>query len=209
MRGAGRHVSDDKGSPWNPGQAAPGQGGPGGGHPPYPDQGTSSGSAYPQNPGYPAYPSPAPGNQPAPGYGYPPGGQGYPPPGYGPYGGGPYGGGGQPRNGLGIAALVLGVLAILTCWTVIGGILLGVAALICGFLGRGRAKRQEATNGGMALAGIITGALGAVLAVIVLIAAIAFSDEVQDLQTCLDDAGTSQTAQDQCAQEFADDLNGK
>ena len=34
----------------------------------------------------------------------------------------------RPRNGLGIAALVLGLLALVLCWTIIGGIVLGLLA---------------------------------------------------------------------------------
>ncbi|OAA29566.1 protein of unknown function (DUF4190) [Frankia sp. EI5c] len=190
-------MSDNWGGP-----QSPDQGGGGSGYPPYPGQSPGGGPAYPQGQEYPqqgqAYP-PNPGYPPGPGYGYPPGGQGYPPPGYG-----PYGGGGQPRNGLGVAALVLGIAAIVLSWTVVGGILLGIGALVCGFLGRGRVRRQEANNGGLALAGIITGAIGAAIALVILIAAIAFfvSEEGRTYLTCLDDAGNNQAAIDQCTREF-------
>ncbi|NEB73971.1 DUF4352 domain-containing protein [Streptomyces sp. SID14478] len=62
------------------------------------------------------------------------------------------------RNGLGTAALILGVIGVLS------GLLpilfwlagtLGVIALILGLTGRGRAKRGEATNKGVALAGVL------------------------------------------------------
>ncbi len=46
---------------------------------------------------------------------------GYPPP--------------PPRNGVGIAALVLGIVAFLSSWTVIGGILFGLLAIILGSSG--------------------------------------------------------------------------
>ncbi|WP_018638771.1 DUF4190 domain-containing protein [Parafrankia elaeagni] len=194
-------MSDNMGFP--PG---PDQGGYGQGHPPYPSQpgqGAAGGPAYPPNPGYPptgqGYPPGPDQGYPPHNQGYPPTyGQGYPPPGYGPYGGG------QPRNGLGVAALVLGVAAILLSWTVIGGILLGVGALVCGFLGRGRVNRREANNGGMALAGVITGAVGVVIALIVLVASIAFlaSDEGRTYVSCLDDAGNNQVEVDRCAREF-------
>lgn len=185
----------------------PDQGGYSQGHPPYPSQpgqGAAGGPAYPPNPGYPQGPGQGYPQDPSQGYpphnqGYPPAyGQGYPPPGYGPYGGG------QPRNGLGVAALVLGVAAILLSWTVIGGILLGVGALVCGFLGRGRVNRREANNGGMALAGVITGAVGVVIGLIVLVASIAFlaSDEGRTYVSCLDDAGNNQVEVDRCAREF-------
>jgi hypothetical protein len=84
-------------------------------------------------------------------------GQQYPPPlGYGQnpagYGqGSGYGAGygappTRPRNGFGIAALILGLLALLASWTVLGGIVFGVLALIFGLLGQARAKRGESTT---------------------------------------------------------------
>jgi Septum formation len=74
-----------------------------------------------------------------------------------------------PRNGLGIAALTLGIIGVVAgifpffFW--VAGIL-GIIGLILGFLGRGRAKRGEATNGTMALWGIITSAVAVVISVI-------------------------------------------
>jgi hypothetical protein len=98
-------------------------------------------------------------------YGYP-GGYGYP--GTGPQGApGYYGWPGMapmPSNGAGTTALVLGIIAdvVFCLWPV--AILLGVVALVLGSLGRGKAARGEATNPGQALAGIICGAVGIVLA---------------------------------------------
>ncbi|MEU5596039.1 hypothetical protein [Streptomyces sp. NPDC020298] len=92
-------------------------------------------------------------------YGYPAG------PGYGWPGMQP-----MPSNGMGTAALSLGILAALCfcLWPL--AIVLGVLAVIFGGIGRGKARRGEATNGGQALAGIICGAAGIVLG----FAAIAF-----------------------------------
>ncbi|WP_447040279.1 DUF4190 domain-containing protein [Streptomyces sp. DSM 118878] len=105
--------------------------------------------------GYPGYGHPGYGH---PGYGYP--GQGMPggPPGYG-WPAMPM----APSNGIGVAALVLGIIsAVGFClWPL--AIVLGILAMIFGVVGRGKAKRGEATNGGQALAGIICGAAGIVL----------------------------------------------
>ncbi|GAA0589939.1 DUF4190 domain-containing protein [Streptomyces crystallinus] len=94
------------------------------------------------------------------GYGYPAGYPAYP--GYG-YGHPGWTGMGTPLNGFGTTALVLGILSVvLFCmWGL--GVVLGILALIFGFLGRGRAKRGQATNGGQALAGVILGAVGIVV----------------------------------------------
>lgn len=108
----------------------------------------------------------------------------------------------NPSNGMGIAALVLGILSIVGGLFVIGG-LLGVLAIIFGFLGRGKAKRGEATNGGMALAGIITGFVGIALSVLVLVLAIVLvtSDEFDNLVDCLNDANTPAERR-QCEEDF-------
>src|ERR1700732_5624308 len=53
-----------------------------------------------------------------------------------------------PRNGLGTAALVIAIVGLLLCFTVVGGVVLGIAAVVMGFTGRGRVKQGEAKNGG-------------------------------------------------------------
>lgn len=67
------------------------------------------------------------------------------------------------RNGLGTAAMVLGITAIVPGFAFFG-IVLGTLAIIFGFVGRARAQRGIADNGGQALAGIITGIIGLILA---------------------------------------------
>ena len=65
----------------------------------------------------------------------------------------------RPRNGLGIAALALGIAALLAAWTGVGGWILGLAAEGTGLAGRRRFQRGEATNGRQARAGIVLGFL--------------------------------------------------
>ncbi len=74
----------------------------------------------------------------------------------------------MPSNGLGTAGLVLGIIsaAVFCLWPV--AIILGVLALIFGTIGRGKARRGEATNPGQALAGIICGAAGMVFGFVML-----------------------------------------
>ncbi|GAA2963641.1 DUF4190 domain-containing protein [Streptomyces argenteolus] len=119
----------------------------------------------PNGPGMPAappagqygYPAPAPPAAPYGGY-----------PGYPGYGGQPAWGNPAPANGLGTAAMVLGIIAVVgfCMWGV--GVVLGLLALIFGIIGRGRAKRGEATNAGMALAGIILGSIAMVISAVFL-----------------------------------------
>ncbi|WP_412074588.1 DUF4190 domain-containing protein [Streptomyces sp. col6] len=145
------------------GFAGPPTGGPGwsapGSVPPPPVGPNGPGQGVPQ-----MGPGGYPGSQPPPAasYGYPAGQPaqfGYPGyPGYGHPWGGP-----QPANGMGIAALVLGLISVVGFCMYGLGIVLGVLALIFGVLGRGRAQRGEADNGGVALAGIILGSVGIVV----------------------------------------------
>ncbi|MGR8007971.1 DUF4190 domain-containing protein [Streptomyces hypolithicus] len=133
---------------------APGQGS----VPPPPVAPTGPGPAAPGDYGYPNYPAPqAPAAYSTGGY------PGYP--GYG-AGAGPAGWTGQqqaPANGYGITAMVLGIISV-TFFCAYGlGVILGVLALIFGILGRKRVQRGEATNQGMALAGIILGIVGFLL----------------------------------------------
>jgi hypothetical protein len=112
------------------------------------------------------------------------------------------------RNGLGVAALVLGILALLTSITLVGGIVLGLVAVVLGVLGRGRVQRREADNGGVATAGIVLGVLGIVVsaAIIALGVSIFQSDSGQKYQDCLGNAGSSRAAAQACADQFGKDL---
>lgn len=122
--------------------------------------------------GYPAAPAPAyaypAAPQPQPGYGMP----GVPPypaaPGYGWPGMPP-----QPNNGMGTASLVLGIMATVgfCAWPL--ALVMGIVAIVLGALGRGKARRGEATNPGVALAGIICGSASLVLILVLLAAVIA------------------------------------
>lgn len=114
--------------------------------------GTGAGYGYPAGPGaVPGYP--APGQTP----GYP----GYP--GYAQTGWQQ-----PPANGMGVAALVLGIISVVGFCLYGLSILLGVLALIFGIIGRRRVRRGEANNAGMALAGIILGSIGAVISAVFL-----------------------------------------
>ncbi|MFE3473250.1 MULTISPECIES: DUF4190 domain-containing protein [unclassified Streptomyces] len=129
------------------------------------------GQAAPQPPTAGHYGYPAPPAQPYGGY-----------PGYDAYGGHqPWGP--QPSNGLGTAALVLGIISVVGFCMYGVNIVLGILALIFGIIGLGRAKRGEATNRGMAIAGIITGSVGIVLGSVLLgfiIWAVANGEDFED-----------------------------
>jgi hypothetical protein len=149
----------------------------------------------------PAAPPPPPGYggpTPPPGYGQPgwpqqpPPGTGWDAPGYGNW---------APtrNNGLGTAALVLGILSLPALVTVVGGVVLGILAIIFGFLGRGRVKRREADNGGMALAGIILGFVSLAISVLVVLFVVVLANKYDD---CIDRGNTVEY----CDANFADEF---
>ncbi|MGW1271806.1 DUF4190 domain-containing protein [Streptomyces sp. NPDC002491] len=142
-----------------------------GGFPP-PDPATAVGGPPPGHYAPPVHGGPVPPPPIAPDgpgqipYGYP-GGYGYPS--HPQYGGAPglYGwaGGVGDNNGTGVAGLVLGILAavVFCLWPL--AIVFGILGIVFGAIGRGKARRGEASNPGQALAGIICGVVGTVLAI--------------------------------------------
>jgi hypothetical protein len=106
-----------------------------------------------------------------------------------------------PKNGMGIASLVTAIIGL---FTVFGGLLLGVVAIILGFIGWRRAKQGEATNGGVAIAGIVLGILGVIVSIVAIVLAVSFFNEVggTDYIDCLSKAGSDQDAMQQCADQF-------
>ncbi|MFE9707576.1 hypothetical protein EV562_113161 [Streptomyces sp. BK208] len=111
-------------------------------------------------------------------------------------------------NGLAVAALVLGILAVLFFWTVIGGAVLGLLALIFGIIGARRARGGRAPRGKMSVIGAVLGALGLVASIVIIAigASILNSDEFKDFDDCVQHAD-SQSERDACADDFNEDVN--
>jgi heme/copper-type cytochrome/quinol oxidase subunit 2 len=116
-----------------------------------------------------------------------------------------------PRNGLGIATLVLAIIGLLFCWTVVGGVMLGVCAVIIGFVAWGRVKRGEATNGGVAIAGIVLGFLAIIVSIVFIPIWIGVFGEVggTDYVDCVSKAGSNDKAIQQCADQFRDRIQNQ
>lgn len=105
------------------------------------------------------------------------------------------------RNGLGIAALVLGILSIPAAFFAgVPGILLGLLAIVLGIIGLRRVRSRQADNKGMAIAGIVTGVVGLVLGVIILIATVALFQTTADCAAELEQTG-DQAAYQQCVED--------
>ncbi|AQA05003.1 hypothetical protein BVC93_24270 [Mycobacterium sp. MS1601] len=172
----------------------PYQGYPEGGYPPPPPPGAYQGGYPPPPPqpysaGYPGYPG-YPGPDGMGGYGQPPA---------------------APKNGLGIAALVVGILSLPAVLTVFGGFVLGLVAIVLGFIGYRRAKKGEATNGGIAIAGVVIGLLGIVLNAALIAFGVWGFLQVggRDYFDCMQQAGSDTSAQMQCEDEFRGNLENR
>lgn len=110
-----------------------------------------------------------------------------------------------PRNGIGTAALVLG------CTSIFLGVLLfiPVLAVVFGIIGMRRARRGEATNHGIALAGTITGGVGLLFGIIgvIFVVRLFSSDAFSTFIDC-DKAAVTTEQQNACARQFSDDFFG-
>ncbi len=160
---------------------------------------------YPTQPGqppgqYPTQPGQPPGQYP----GQPPGQYPGQPPGQYPAA--------RRRNGMGTAALVLGVVAVVLVLLLLFspiGAFLGLLAVLFGILGIMRANRGEADNRGQAVAGLVTGAVALLVGVFFTISIGAwFSTHVNDFNRfgrCIDDAVGS-AAREECARQLAGEL---
>lgn len=108
-----------------------------------------------------------------------------PPPGSDPYGGAyqqqPYGAGGYgqpvPRpNNVAIAALIVGILAVLGTITIIGGVVLGLVAVVLGVVGLSKSRELQRGRG-QAIAGIVLGGIALLLsAALVALGLIAYTE---------------------------------
>lgn len=116
-----------------------------------------------------------------------------------------------PGKGMAVTALVLGILALLLCWTVIGGVLLGLPAVILGIVAVVRARKGRSGGRGLAIGGIITGLLGIVLGVALAVVATTFlarfvdGEAAQRYEQCVNDA-SGQQEMDRCQQQLERDI---
>lgn len=74
-----------------------------------------------------------------------------------------------PRNEVGVASLLLGLVGLITCWMMLG-VPFGIAAVVTGDIARRRVARGEANNRRTALAGTALG----VIAILVGLVAIGY-----------------------------------
>lgn len=68
-------------------------------------------------------------------------------------------------NGMAVAGLVLGILALVFCWIPFLNWILAILAIIFGAVGNGKANKIGGKGKGMAVTGLILGIVGALLGV--------------------------------------------
>jgi drug/metabolite transporter (DMT)-like permease len=117
------------------------------------------------------------------------------------------------RNGIGTAALVIGVLgfvlAVLFIFAPLGAVL-GLVAAVLGALGIARANQGAADNRGQAVAGLLTGLAGLVIGIAITVSAGTFlarhATDFNSFGSCMDNAATAQ-ARENCARQLNDKLD--
>lgn len=112
-------------------------------------------------------------------------------------------------SGMAIASLVLGILALITSFTVFGGIVLGLLAVILGVIAMRGINRGLRSGRGMAIAGIVTGALGLILAIVLIAVGVSIlnSPAGKNLQSCLKDANGNQQAVQNCQNQYRNSVS--
>jgi hypothetical protein len=90
-------------------------------------------------------------------------------------------------------------------------IVLGLIAVIIGFVGHGRVKRGTANNGGVAIAGIVLGALAVIVGLAFIAIWMAVWKDVGggDYIDCMQKAGSDQFQQQRCADQFRDNVQDR
>ncbi len=113
-----------------------------------PPHGNTPGGGWPQQQPGQAYPQQGAGGYP---YGYSPGG---------------------PRRGnnvLALISMILGLVAIPGLCLCFLSVPLGIAAVVCGHIGKSQIKRDHTSGNGMALTGLITGYIMASLGIVLFV----------------------------------------
>ena len=110
-----------------------------------------------------------------------------------------------------IWALVLAIVALLLCWTIVGGIGLGIVAVILGMIAFSRSRGDNRGGGGMAITGVILGVLAIVASVVLVFVGIGIFKWLggDDFADCLTRAGNDSAAQQRCADEFQQNLEDR
>src|SRR5690606_25114817 len=115
------------------------------------------------------------------------------------------------RTGLAIATLVLGILALISFWTVVGGYLFGVLGVIFGIVAAVKVRNGSGGGLGMTITGIVLSVLALIGATLFVIVGWSFFVDVggKDLVDCLNKAGNDQAAIDECERQWTENVEDR
>jgi uncharacterized membrane protein len=106
---------------------------------------------------------------------------------------------------------VVGIISLPGIFTIIVGIVLGALGVIFGVIGWRRARSGRATNGGVAMAGAVTGAVGLVVSLVFIGVGVGFvfshHNQITSYQQCVHHARTASAVR-ACAHRFSHQLHG-
>jgi hypothetical protein len=110
------------------------------------------------------------------------------------------------KNGAGVAGLVLGIVALLLCWAVVG-LPLSIVGLVLSIVGLRRVGRGRATNRGVAITGLVVNVVallvGAVLTALYAAAVGVFwNNGGMDALNCLLNADGDQAVIQSCVDRY-------
>src|SRR4051812_12663971 len=95
-----------------------------------------------------------------------------------------------PSNGFAIAALVIGIVAIVLSFTVVFGFVLGGLAIVFGAIAIARGRTPGGGSKGMGVAGLVLGVIAIVFAVLMLVVVFnvfnTVGDRLPNIQFCVD-----------------------
>ncbi len=73
-------------------------------------------------------------------------------------------------NGMAVASLVCGILGLVLFWACFVGLVISIVAVVLGVVGRSKAKQLPGESGsGVALAGMITGVVGTLVGIVMVV----------------------------------------
>src|SRR5690606_25224478 len=115
------------------------------------------------------------------------------------------------RTGLAVAALVLGIVALLSFWTVVGGYLFGALGVIFGLIAAIKARKGTAGGFGMSITGIVLSVLALIGATLFVIVGWSFFDDMggKGLVGGLKKSGNDRAAIDGCEGQWTENVENR
>lgn len=112
-------------------------------------------------------------------------------------------------NGLAVAALIVGILSLCAAFVPVVGVVVGLVAVVMAILGMNKAKKGLAGQRGLAVGGLITGAIGLILGLLVTLGVGAFFAKFgEEIVACTDPEMTQEQLEACLNEELGEELGG-